>query len=76
MQITKLGHCCLLVETKGKRILTDPGSYTVEAQSRLTNIDYILFTHEHQDHYHLESLRALLANNPQALVYANNRTIV
>ena len=72
MQITKLGHCCLLVETKGKRILTDPGSYTVEAQSRLTNIDYILFTHEHQDHYHLESLRTLLANNPQALVYANN----
>ena len=56
MKITKLGHCCLLIETKDKRILTDPGSYTVEAHSKLGNIDYILFTHEHQDHYHLESL--------------------
>ncbi len=72
MKITKLGHCCLLIETKGKRILTDPGSYTVEAHSKLENIDYILFTHEHQDHYHIESLKVILEKNPQAVVYANN----
>ena len=72
MKITKLGHCCLLIETKGKRILTDPGSYTIEAHSKLTDIDYILFTHEHQDHYHLESLKVILEKNPQALVYTNN----
>ena len=72
MKINKLGHCCLLIETKGKRILTDPGSYTVEAHSKLTDIDYILFTHEHQDHYHLESLQTLLKNNPKAIVYTNS----
>lgn len=72
MKINKLGHCCLLIETKGKRILTDPGSYTVEAHSKLENIDYILFTHEHQDHYHLESLKVILEKNRQAVVYANN----
>lgn len=72
MKITKLGHCCLLIETKGKRILTDPGSYTIEAHSKLENIDYVLFTHEHQDHYHLESLKVILENNYQALVYANS----
>ncbi len=72
MKIKKLGHCCLLIETKGKRILTDPGSYTVEAQLQLENIDYILFTHEHQDHYHVESLKVILEKNPQAVVYANN----
>lgn len=72
MKITKLGHCCLLIETKGKRILTDPGSYTVEAHSKLENIDYILFTHEHADHYHLESLKILLEKNPSAIVFANN----
>lgn len=72
MKITKLGHCCLLIETKGKRILTDPGSYTVEAHSKLENIDYILFTHEHQDHYHLESLKTILEKNPQAVVYSNS----
>lgn len=72
MKITKLGHCCLLIETKDKRILTDPGSYTVEAHSKLENIDFILFTHEHQDHFHLESLKIILENNPEAIVYCNN----
>ena len=72
MKITKLGHCCLLIETKGKRVLTDPGSYTVEAHSRLENIDYILFTHEHQDHYHIESLKIILEKNPQAVIYSNS----
>jgi len=72
MKITKLGHCCLLIETKGKRVLTDPGSYTIEAHSKLENIDYILFTHEHQDHYHLDSLKVILEKNPQALVYTND----
>ena len=72
MKITKLGHCCLLIETKGKRILTDPGSYTVEAHSKLTDIDYVFFTHEHQDHYHLESLRFILENNPNVIIYSNN----
>ena len=72
MKITKLGHCCLLIESKGKRILTDPGSYTGEAHSKLENIDYILFTHEHQDHYHIESLKIILSKNPNAKIYANN----
>lgn len=72
MKITKLGHCCLLIETRNKRILTDPGSYTIESHSKLENIDFILFTHEHQDHYHIESLKVILEKNPQALVYANN----
>ena len=72
MKITKLGHCCLMIETKGKRILTDPGSYTIEAHSKLEKIDYILFTHEHQDHYHIESLKTILKKNPQAVIYSNN----
>jgi L-ascorbate metabolism protein UlaG (beta-lactamase superfamily) len=72
MKITKLGHCCLLIETKGKRILTDPGSYTIEAHSKIENIDYILFTHEHQDHYHIESLKVILEKNPQVVIYSNN----
>lgn len=72
MKITKLGHCCLLIETKGKRILTDPGSYTLEAHSKLENIDFVLFTHEHQDHYHSDSLKLILKNNSQAVVFSNN----
>lgn len=44
----------------------------MEAHSKLENIDFILFTHEHADHYHLESLKILLARNSQAAVYANS----
>jgi L-ascorbate metabolism protein UlaG (beta-lactamase superfamily) len=71
MHITKLGQCCLLIETKGKRILTDPGCYTIDAHSALEHIDCILFTHEHQDHYHIASLTHLLEKNPHAQIYAN-----
>lgn len=72
MKIKKLGHCCLLIQTKGISILTDPGSYTIDAHSKLTDIDFVLFTHEHADHFHLESLKTLLTSNPSVKVYANS----
>jgi L-ascorbate metabolism protein UlaG (beta-lactamase superfamily) len=51
--------------------LTDPGCFTIEAHSKLEGIDAILFTHEHADHYHLESLKILLSKNPDVQVFAN-----
>jgi L-ascorbate metabolism protein UlaG (beta-lactamase superfamily) len=54
MKITKYGHCCLLIEERGIRILTDPGAFTANIHSSLTGIDVILYTHEHADHYHLD----------------------
>lgn len=58
------GHACLLVETQNVSILADPVvsyGYDVEL-SRYTygdipdEIDYVLITHNHQDHVLLESL--------------------
>ncbi|MFA6077221.1 MAG: MBL fold metallo-hydrolase [Candidatus Paceibacterota bacterium] len=72
MKIRKLGHCCLVIEINGKKIMTDPGSYTVEEQSRESNVDLILITHEHPDHFHLESLKKILINNSSAMVITNN----
>lgn len=70
MKITKYGHCCLLIEEAGVRILTDPGSFTTE-QSTVRNIDIILITHEHQDHLHIDSVKKLVANNPKAVLITN-----
>lgn len=70
MKITKFGHCCLLVEEAGLRILTDPGVYST-AQNGVKNIDLVLITHEHQDHLHVESLKIVLQNNPEAKVITN-----
>lgn len=70
MTITKLGHCCLYIEHKGLRILTDPGSFTAE-HIVPGPVDVILITHEHGDHFHVPSVTAVLAKNPDARVICN-----
>ncbi len=71
MKIKKISHCCLVVEIGGKRILTDPGSFSTE-QNVLTGIDAVVITHEHGDHFHAESVQAIMKNNPVAMVIANS----
>lgn len=61
----------MLIEENGLRILTDPGSFTIEKHSNIRDVDVVLFTHEHQDHYHLESLRVIIANNPKVKILCN-----
>jgi len=61
------GHACILLETAGVSVLLDPVlSYTYEsAISRYTYedlpevIDYVLITHNHQDHILFETLLQL-----------------
>jgi L-ascorbate metabolism protein UlaG (beta-lactamase superfamily) len=58
------GHACILIEANGRSLLFDPVlSYTYESDiSRYTyldlpeRIDYVLITHNHQDHVLLETL--------------------
>jgi L-ascorbate metabolism protein UlaG (beta-lactamase superfamily) len=58
------GHACVLIETNGVSMLFDPVlSYTYESKiSRYTyfdlpeSIDYVLITHNHQDHVLYETL--------------------
>ena len=69
MQITKFGHCCLLIEEKNLRLLTDPGNYNATPHTH--DIDVVLVTHEHQDHLHVDSLREILVENPGATVYTH-----
>ncbi len=71
MKITKIGHCCLLVEVEGKRILTDPGSFTLE-DTPVEQIDIVLITHEHADHFHVESLKKVIAVNPEVIIISNS----
>lgn len=70
MKVTKYGHCCLLLETKGTRILTDPGAFS--DIPKLGNIDIVLITHEHGDHLHTDSLQTILSDNPEAVVITNS----
>ena len=70
MKITKLGHSCLLIENGDGKILTDPGSFST-AQSKATGVTVVLISHEHVDHFHIESLKRVLENNLKAEVFTN-----
>jgi L-ascorbate metabolism protein UlaG (beta-lactamase superfamily) len=76
MQITMIGHSTLLIETQGKRILTDPYFSTHGApaykrlappamtRQELANADIVLVSHAHFDHIDRSFLRSLPATTP------------
>lgn len=67
-RVRYFGHACVLVEWKGVSILTDPYIGAVPLAggiNRLTyndlpeKVDYVLITHNHHDHFCLETLLRL-----------------
>lgn len=77
MHIKKLSHCCLVIEVKTRegnmrKIILDPGSYSIEEHRKVKNADIILISHEHQDHFHIESLKELVKSNPKVKVITND----
>ena len=71
MRITKYGQCCMLIEENDVRIFVDPGSYSTQ-QNIIKDIDIILITHEHGDHFDIESVKTLVKNNPQAKLFTTH----
>jgi len=67
MDLTHLGHSCLLIEVADQRILIDPGTFSDFAELR--DVTVILVTHQHPDHVDPERLPALLGANPQAQLW-------
>jgi L-ascorbate metabolism protein UlaG (beta-lactamase superfamily) len=72
MKITKYAHSCLLIEDLDKVCIMDPGNYSWDSGllnvEGLTRLDYIIITHEHQDHMHLPFIKALVAKFPKVKI--------
>jgi len=74
------GHACILVETKNTSILVDPViSYGYESDiTRYTfndlpeTVDYVLFTHNHQDHILFETLLRMRTKIKNIIVPKSN----
>jgi L-ascorbate metabolism protein UlaG (beta-lactamase superfamily) len=73
MDITHLGHACLLVEMDQARLLIDPGTLST-GFADLRDLDAVLVTHEHPDHVDDAAVRALLAANPGATLVLDELT--
>ncbi len=61
MKITKFPQSCLLIETKNKKILVDPGNinYKEKYFDIWSKVDIILITHKHGDHCYAEILEKI-----------------
>ena len=72
MRVTHLGHACLLVEIGDRRILIDPGNFSDFHDQH--DLDAILVTHNHPDHFDPERATQLISANPSASVHTDPLT--
>ena len=67
--MTKYMHACVVLEKDGKNLVIDPGNlsddFVVPA-----DVVAVVVTHIHADHCDPDKLRAILTDNPDAVVYA------
>ncbi|GAA3916657.1 MBL fold metallo-hydrolase [Microbacterium invictum] len=66
MRVTKHEHACLRLESAGKTLVIDPGSFTLPLQE-VDDLVGIVITHEHPDHWtpdHLDRLRKAYPDVP------------
>jgi len=75
VKITRLVHSCVLIEDDRANVLIDPGTFSWNDSSvnvdALPEIDYVLITHKHADHYSKEFVQTVLAQSPNAVVVGN-----
>lgn len=77
MKITKYSHACILVEAdNGQNALFDPGNYSYESASfnisQLPELNYLLITHEHADHFHMPFVVEICQKYPDIKIITNS----
>lgn len=77
MKITKFHQSCILIETKGRRILIDPGN--IEYQEELlekgwNQITDLFITHRHPDHCLIEAIEKI-QNKDQCKIYTSKEVL-
>ncbi|WP_448614872.1 MBL fold metallo-hydrolase [Modestobacter sp. URMC 112] len=69
MQLTKLGHACVVLSDGDRRLVVDPGAFTEE--SAWDGASAVLVTHEHADHFDPARTRAAVDADPGLEVWTN-----
>lgn len=68
-----LGHSCVVLDTGSARLLIDPGVFS-QGYGTLEGLDAILVTHQHPDHLDVDTLPALMTQNPGATLVVDPGT--
>jgi L-ascorbate metabolism protein UlaG (beta-lactamase superfamily) len=67
MKISKYLHSCLVFELDGYKILFDPGTFSfaegLVTPQMFADVQAIILTHIHPDHYDIDILKSILALN-------------
>jgi L-ascorbate metabolism protein UlaG (beta-lactamase superfamily) len=63
MRITKYEHACFVASIADKKLVVDPGSFTLPLPDS-TNVVAVVVTHEHADHWTPEHLQRIKDNSP------------
>jgi L-ascorbate metabolism protein UlaG (beta-lactamase superfamily) len=69
MKITKYEHSCLVVEEQGRLLVIDPGKFSTSFKPS-NNIDCVVVTHVHSDHFDHDTLNAIKTLNPDVMICA------
>jgi L-ascorbate metabolism protein UlaG (beta-lactamase superfamily) len=77
MLLTKYIHSCVLIDHKSIKILFDPGSYCNNVMSDIitTNIDYLILTHTHSDHYDKNNIEIIIDQFSNIIIIGNNEVV-
>ena len=68
MRITKYEHACFVASIADKKLVVDPGSFTVPLPDT-NNVVAVVITHEHADHWTPEHLQRIKDNSPDVKFY-------
>ncbi|MCL2173808.1 MBL fold metallo-hydrolase [Candidatus Saccharibacteria bacterium] len=72
MKITKCEHACLTIEVDGRVLVIDPGVYSTSFRPS-ENIDAVIITHEHSDHFDPEKVSEILQLNPNVVIFTTQK---
>lgn len=71
-KLLKLPQSSVLLTHKGKRILFDPGSFSMPSQE-IQNIDILIITHAHGDHYNEENINYVIEHSSSSQIITNSQ---
>ncbi len=72
MKITKYEHACLDITEGNTRIVIDPGKFSTSLTD-YQNINGVVITHIHSDHFVKENVLKIIEQNPEVQVFTNQQ---